>query len=527
MRSGNHADMDGAAGFAYGMKPDHPLRAALPYIALAAAVLLSYGYEIFNFNLTIDEELHAIGAVARNVWIAQGRWAMALLNYVLLPSPVGPVTSTFIGVAASAVGLFLILRRTLLLDEAGAAAIAALAVTTPTLAFIFTFSTIAYGVGAAFLAIAVSVQAGGRYSLRGLVLACALGAFAIGVYQPFALGIAMLAVACALLRRPERSWPPARHYGYWLMYVLGSVALYAVANVLAMKLRSVESQYVGNFVDLPGLLHNPRERLETPALQLFAIVRLHPDLFGLRSMWLGVTVGAAAILALVNPLLRGHLNRTAANFCVLVAVVAIMVMAGAASPYVLPLRSLVYFPVAVAVIAAIGYAQSRRHVRMLLLVSCGLAVVGNAAINNHLFASAAAAEFQDRLLAHEITRAVRDAYPDLVKGPAPIKVVAVGTMGWPETPIRRVRDTFGASFFEWGGGLDERTAAYLTLNGLNSVAGAPRDRLRVWRTETSMPAWPRDGWMKMSGDVLVLKLGEYSPVQRFDLCNLGAKVLCQ
>jgi len=42
-----------------------------------------------------------------------------------------------------------------------------------------------------------------------------------------------------------------------------------------------------------------------------------------------------------------------------------------------------------------------------------------------------------------------------------------------------------------------------------------------------MPAWPRDGWMKMSGDVLVLKLGEYSPVQRFDLCNLGAKVLCQ
>src|SRR5206468_3623713 len=187
----------------------------------------------------------------------------------------------------------------------------------------------------------------------------------------------------------------------------------------------------------------------------------------------------------------------------------IMVMAGAASPYVLPLRSLVYFPVAVAIIAATGYAECRAVLRMLFLALCGLAVVGNAAFDNHLFASAAAAEFHDRLLAPEITRSVRDAYPDGLKVATPVKVVAVGTMSWPETPIRRVRDTFGASFFEWGGGLDERTAAYLTLNGLKSIAGTPADRLRIWRTETSMPPWPQDGWMKMSGDVLVLKLGEY------------------
>jgi hypothetical protein len=33
---------------------------AIFFFLLAAAIFLSYGYEIFNFNLTIDEEIHAI-----------------------------------------------------------------------------------------------------------------------------------------------------------------------------------------------------------------------------------------------------------------------------------------------------------------------------------------------------------------------------------------------------------------------------------------------------------------------------------
>ena len=131
------------------------------------------------------------------------------------------------------------------------------------------------------------------------------------------------------------------------------------------------------------------------------------------------------------------------------------------------------------------------------------------------------------MLAHEIVRTVRGAYPDLAKAPTPVKVVTVGTLGWPETPLRPVRDTFGASFFEWGGGLDERIAAYLTLNGLKSIGSTGRDRVRIFQSEADMPAWPRDGWIRLSGDTLVLKLGDYSPVQRADLCMMGYRSMCQ
>ena len=506
--------------------PDHPWRGALPYVALAAAVLLSYGYEIFNFNLTIDEELHGVGAVGLDVWVAQGRWSMALLNYVVLPNPVGPVTSTLIGVAAGTCGLFLLLRKTFALDEPGAAAITALSITTPTLAFIFSFSTIAYGVGVAFLTLALSVDAAARYSPRGFLLACLLGAFSIGVYQPFLFGLAILAAASALRPSPASRLSALRRYGYWLGFLLGSALLYFLASRLAMKLLSASPQYVEQLVDVAGLIEQPLERLGASFLYLASIARLHPRMFGLSSIWLGVTILAAGVLAVVNPLIRNDRIQLVRNISVLLIVTAIMMIAGAAARDVLPLRALVYFPIGIAVAGAIGYAGSKSRLRMLLLVLCGLAVIGNAAINNHLFASAAATEFQDRLLAHEIIRAVRNTSPDVSTGATPITVVSVGALAWPQTPIRHSRETFGASFFEWGGGLDMRIAAYLTLNGLNSIASTGMDRVRVYGMQADMPAWPRDGWMKRSGDTLVLKFGDYSPVQRADLCMIGVRKMC-
>ena len=148
------------------------------------------------------------------------------------------------------------------------------------------------------------------------------------------------------------------------------------------------------------------------------------------------------------------------NASALLIVAAIMVMAGAAARSLPPLRTLVYFPVGVAVVAAIGYSESRARPRMLFLVLCGLAVVGNAAVNNHLFASAAAAEFQDRLLAHDIVRVVQNAYPDLAKRYDPYQSGSRGFSGSARDPpstcarnIRRLVLRMGWRPLRAGGGL--------------------------------------------------------------------------
>ena len=167
---------------------------AIFYFVLAAVVFLSYGYEIFNFNLTIDEEIHANDYVQWHVWIAQGRWGMALLNFAIVQNPVIPVVSTFLGVVGLVLGIVLLLKNTFNINKIGILSITALAITTPTLPFTLTFSTLAYGVGFAFIALALSNALIYKNSVQSAFLACLLAAFAISVYQTYVFAIAMLAI---------------------------------------------------------------------------------------------------------------------------------------------------------------------------------------------------------------------------------------------------------------------------------------------------------------------------------------------
>ena len=71
------------------------MRKAGPVAAFVLAVTMTYGFEIFSFHLTLDEELfgEATQGSYALLWLAQGRWAMGALT-MLVPSPVVPVVST-------------------------------------------------------------------------------------------------------------------------------------------------------------------------------------------------------------------------------------------------------------------------------------------------------------------------------------------------------------------------------------------------------------------------------------------------
>jgi hypothetical protein len=70
---------------------EHSLLVAL----LSAVAVAAHGFELFNFNLTIDEEIHAFSSQAYT-WIAQGRWGMFLLNALLIPHPIIPFVPLFV-----------------------------------------------------------------------------------------------------------------------------------------------------------------------------------------------------------------------------------------------------------------------------------------------------------------------------------------------------------------------------------------------------------------------------------------------
>jgi hypothetical protein len=252
---------------------------------------------------------------------------------------------------------------------------------------------------------------------------------------------------------------------------------------------------------------------------------LSPGLFGIHSIWLSVVILVSIIFSVVYPLLNKCYSTLVYTGLILIGMVSIMVLADAIARGHAPLRSLVYFPVGIAIIVACAFTVSGKVGRIVLITLCGLSVIGNSQVNNHLFASSASAEFRDRMLADTIFKEVRKLQPERSEYSV-LKVEVIGRHMWPVTGIQSKTETFGASFFEWDGGNRHRVAAYLRLNGLASVAASEEDRVRIYEQEKSMPIWPNKGWVNIYDNILVLKFGDYSASQKASLCSQGIAKLC-
>jgi hypothetical protein len=497
------------------------------YFFLAAVVLLSYGYEIFNFNLTIDEEAHAIHAGRLHMdWISQGRWGMALLNYFVLQNPIVPAVSVSLGLVGTVAGLFTYFRSAYPADRLGLSAVVALAVTVPTLAFTYTFSTLAYGVGFAFLAISTGFSLMRRHAWWSFALACLLTAFAISVYQTFVFVVAMLALASAVNSWDRNNPDVLGVLWKMLAYVLGSFAIYLFVNYAVLAAVGQEASYVGQYIDLKGFVEHPLERSLTSAQRVLKTLRLRSEVLGVHSIWLVSVVFIAISFSLVFPLLKRQYGLSLRAGVIALGVLGVMVFADAIAPGGAPLRSVIYIPVGVAIIVANGYMTVGKIGKRVLVSLSALAIIGNSMINNHLHASSKAAEYKDRVLAHTIMNAVLELNEKAGGGASLFKVELIGSHAWPATPVQTRSETFGASFFEWDAGNRWRVAAYLNLNGLPAVGASDEDRVRVRGLGETMPAWPNDGWVALSGDIVILKFGEYSIPQRKSLCKLGAIQLC-
>ena len=72
--------------------------------------LLSFPYELFNFTLTIDEELHSMDRSVSMVWVTQQRWSMHILSYLFPPHAITPFTPLFLALMSSALAFVFVVN---------------------------------------------------------------------------------------------------------------------------------------------------------------------------------------------------------------------------------------------------------------------------------------------------------------------------------------------------------------------------------------------------------------------------------
>ena len=492
---------------------------------LVFIIAFCYGYEIFNFNLTIDEEVHSdyVGWIA--TWNAQGRWGMGLLSALVMPSTVVPTVSILIGLCLTLLAFYMILKDAFRLDEMAATFVAALSITVPTLAFIFTFSTIAYGIGIGFAVLTAAyflIRAGGWHQLAAAV---ALAGFAIGIYQTFVM-VVFLVAGLALWAQIEREGVKSIQstLGKASVFIFGAVSFYAVVDVLSRKILSITIGYVGGFVDFGSFLESPWQYFLASIGRTFNMVALSSDHFGLTSPWLSIAVVLALLIVVFKKRAQSSLIVTVSLGMLIGLAWLLCIFADAVSAGGAPLRSVIYLPVVVGITLAAGYSRAGR-LSVLLSAVVILAIVGNSVISNHLFASSANAERLDEFLSNEIVREVKILRPDASDYDV-LKLEVVGKRSWPVSRVMFKRETFGASFFEWSGGNRYRIAAYLRTKGLMVRAASEEERVRVWEDAQEMPCWPTPGWVQIQEGILVVKLSDYTPSQKETLCSSGVSYAC-
>lgn len=521
-KASKNSDSDGAACCAERCLPSD----MSVYFILALAVLISYGYEIFNFNITIDEEVHAdyIGGVFE--WVNQGRWGMALLSYILIPKTIVPAVSVSLGLFGTTAGILTIIRSSFVIDRAGLLFITALGITIPTFPFIFTFSSIAYGIGAGFIAISLGNSLTFHRDIKTTILACLLAGFAISIYQPFVFAVAMVAILqiwhfCATaeykISNDAIKFPA--------LFLFGGIAAYLLVDIIVRKLFQINITYVGGFVDINGFLNTPIKKLLDSFGRYIDIISLNKNKFGIHSVWLLISVSLSYAFIFAYAFAKRKHYAAIGLSAIVLSVTGIIIFADALAQGGAALRSVIYIPLGIAIIVACAYTICGKASRLILVSVCGLAFVGNSTVNNHLFSSSVSAEFRDRMLAENIINEARRLRPD--KNLYTVrKVEVVGNHMWPITSLQSKTETFGASFFEWDGGNRYRVAAYLRLNGFSAVGVSNEDSVRLYERVKHMPAWPDVGWISMIDDVLVLKFGDYSEPQKSNLCAQGVVDLC-
>jgi hypothetical protein len=472
----------------------------------AVSIVLAFGYEVFSFNLTVDEEITPLFTRWERIVgsVSEGRWTLATLTS-LLPNTVSPVVSTALGVGLSAICWWVIARRYLGLSPWRAAITCSVAGTFPVLAFLFSFSTIAWvmGVGAVLSLGFAAGTSSPRW--RGKLLGVLAGAAAIGVYDSFVIVIALVALAIAARAAAFRP------------LIEGIVAV--VAALLASRLIGLlyslafgvpPGKYTAGFLDLPGFASDPIGRSATAVHNVYSTFTLSSDRFGLSSPMLALftlvlVVGAVVAIILDRRSVGSPVARSLALLAMLLAPVVVEAIS-----VVVVMRSMLYLPMLIIAVGSIAFSRPwamtptlRKSMVGGLAALAILAVIANSIIVNRLFSTAATTYALDRQLAVQIGQE-----KDILLGGNASKTVPIvvqGLHGWPDGAFTTVHETIGLSFFELN---EKRTQSFLADHGVAVREATTSEHKRAEEALEDMPAYPEPGWIALDGGVLILKVSD-------------------
>jgi hypothetical protein len=490
--------------------------------ALAAIALAAYGFELFNFNLTIDEEIHAAIYGPVRAWVMQGRWGMYLLNDFLMPYTVIPFVPLFVALVFHIGAILLMLNSWKVRSLPQQVIVGALSIAFPIMAYMYTFSTINYGIGIGLFCIALSLFIYAKNSGAKRFYAVIPAAFSLAIYQgfiPALIAVFLIYLISTLIYSHKISFKDLTVISF--IHILALLVYSVVQQIFVVIMLIPHDPYTSGVFDFSYLLHN----LGAVLFQTFRYSLL-PIYFGSKSLY-AVDVNALGFLLIVSffGLIAGlWLSKSSkSNRLLILVFFLLLVVLPFASVLLMrgdfSLRMLIALPIAIPGIVMLGMLNSSRDFKILVALLTAYCVFQFITSTNHLFASSHLALQADRVLASQLIGRIADAQTEA--GSQDLQYMEI--IGWysrPPTELIPQIETFGASFFGWPQGTSIRAISFLETLGFEKLQVLPIDkRGQMIDVVNLMPIWPEKGSVRVVGDVVLVKFGPYSDGQKQEICG--------
>jgi hypothetical protein len=482
---------------------------------------LVYGFELFGFSLSIDEEVTSFGSAPDlDVYLRVGRWGIYLLNYIIYPHSILPYYPFLIAISAIALCsvLFAGTRNS---STAAKLVFTIIFVTHPLNAYYLAFNTVNlyYGLGMAltvisFLLFEKALISKKKPFILYLVFTALILAFAVSLYQamiPFFLVFASFLLFRRILDGHDLTLPEfMKSLGCVLMVVVLAIGIYkgvdiTVRHILLGKGPENQQEYLENMVNwgvhpagkvINDLFQSTGDYLRGTEASL--------DFTGWSSKVFLFVVAALVIVILAK-------RRPVFQKVLLIGVLFMLVLSpfslNIANGKSLPVRTLMAFPLMMALVWMLLAEQAPVIIKRVIVVLAFALLLNHFYWNTRLFYASYTSWQADKVMAARISERIMQL--DISNKYAKPRVAFVGKFVRQRNTMFFRSEVLGASFFEWGKGNPFRIKALFRTIGIEEMdLVMPVELKPLQKQIAEMPAWPRKGSVALFGDIVVVKLSE-------------------
>jgi len=491
------------------------------YILVIGCVLFSY--ELVNFSLTIDEEIHIRLESAEVTWLKQGRWGMYLLSAMILPNPVIPTIPILIAILFSALAYIVIMRVFQSKNITAQYMAAPFFVGCPTLYYVYHFSTLSYGVGIGFFVSALGYYGYINNNKKIALLSILFFAFAISIYQAFLLFIAVLFLFDMFNRLyfsdneniKDVLWHAIKFVGIILL----SLILYFVITETSYLLFNINNNgYTSGFFNLTNSLAYWEKTIPATIKTMGGHYLGRGAIYGNNILSLAVLFLLTFSVIVVEVLKSERRKVEKINLLlVLLLIIVTPFLLNITNRGFMPTRALIAVPLVISGLVYFGWICSAKYMRYAIgLVA--IAVIFQFSIANNKLAFANQLSWKaDQQLAFRVQSRIDNLN---IQIGAPVSLAVIGVPGKRSKKMFFKSQTVGDSFFSHEGGNIYRIIMFFDTLGISSYKAATLDERREIVGDVSrMPVWPSAGSVAVYNDILVIKFGDYTFRQRHDLCK--------